>query len=82
MTVSNSSDSKQHAAASAELQKSLAWVRPIVRQQSAYQVADARGLIKLDAMENPYPLPDELKAELHKKLAQADLNRYPDHSAS
>ena len=79
--MSNSSDSKRPAA-SAELQKSLAWVRPIIRQQSAYQVADARGLIKLDAMENPYPLPDELKAELHIKLAQAELNRYPDPSAS
>ena len=33
-------------------------------------------------MENPYPLPDELKAELQKKLAQAELNRYPDPSAS
>ena len=79
--MSNSSDSKQPAT-TAELEKSLAWVRPIVRQQSAYQVADARGLIKLDAMENPYQLPDELKAELHKKLAQAELNRYPDPSAS
>lgn len=80
--MSNSSDSKQHAAASTELEKSLAWVRAIVRQQSAYHVADARGLIKLDAMENPYQLPDGLKAELQKKLAQAELNRYPDPSAS
>jgi histidinol-phosphate aminotransferase len=80
--VSNSSDSKQPAPATAELEKSLAWVRPVVRQQSAYHVADASGLIKLDAMENPYQLPDELKAELLKKLAQAELNRYPDPSAS
>jgi histidinol-phosphate aminotransferase len=80
--VSNSSDSKQPASATAELEKSLAWVRPVVRQQSAYHVADARGLIKLDAMENPYQLPDELKTELQKKLAQAALNRYPDPSAS
>jgi len=79
--VSNSSDSKQPAA-TAELEKSLAWVRPIVRQQSAYHVADASGLIKLDAMENPYQLPDELKAELQKTLAQAELNRYPDPAAS
>ena len=80
--MSNSSDSKQPAPATAELEKSLAWVRPVVRQQSAYHVADAGGLIKLDAMENPYQLPDELKAELQNKLAQAELNRYPDPSAS
>ncbi|TNF96033.1 MAG: histidinol-phosphate aminotransferase, partial [Gammaproteobacteria bacterium] len=33
------------------------WVRPAVQEMSAYHVADASGMIKLDAMENPYPLP-------------------------
>jgi len=28
---------------------------------SAYKVADAHGLIKLDAMENPYTWPEDIK---------------------
>ncbi len=54
------------------------YVRPEIAALSAYHVADARGLIKLDAMENPYSLPDALRAELAGRLAQVALNRYPD----
>ena len=35
-------------------------------------------MIKLDAMENPYPLPDTLRVALGKHLAGVDINRYPD----
>jgi histidinol-phosphate aminotransferase len=63
-------------------EKSLRWIRPVIKNISAYQVADASGLIKLDAMENPYHLSDSLKAQLRDKLSEADLNRYPDPSAS
>ena len=38
---------------------------------------DASGYIKLDAMENPYQLPDDLRSELGRRLADAALNRYP-----
>ncbi|MGQ5522837.1 histidinol-phosphate transaminase [Chitinimonas sp. PSY-7] len=54
------------------------WVRPEIAALSAYHVADAAGLIKLDAMENPFPLPEPLQAELGQRLAKAALNRYPD----
>ncbi|QDQ26494.1 histidinol-phosphate transaminase [Chitinimonas arctica] len=54
------------------------WIRPEIAELSAYRVADATGLIKLDAMENPYPLPEGLRAELGQRLAAAALNRYPD----
>ena len=64
------------------LEKSLRWIRPVIKNIQAYQVADASGLIKLDAMENPYPLSTDLKAKLHVKLSEAALNRYPDPSAS
>ncbi len=37
--------------------------RPEIRALSAYHVADASGLIKLDAMENPYTWPDSLRRE-------------------
>lgn len=43
----------------------------------AYAVQDAAGLIKLDAMENPYGLSDALQAELGKRLGQVAINRYP-----
>lgn len=54
------------------------WVREEIRAISAYHVADASGLIKLDAMENPYQWPDSLKQEWTQLLMQCELNRYPD----
>ena len=57
-------------------------VRPDVRAVKSYQVADASGYIKLDAMENPYPLPPHLREELGARLAGVALNRYPPSYAS
>jgi histidinol-phosphate aminotransferase len=48
---------------------------------SAYKVADAKGLIKLDAMENPYTWPDDIKASWLEALKDCPLNRYPDPEA-
>lgn len=56
------------------------WVRPEIAELSAYHVAPARDMRKLDAMENPYELPAALRDELAQELAQAALNRYPDPS--
>ena len=53
-------------------------VRAEVLAMAAYHVPDARGMVKLDAMENPYPLPPELRRALAERLAQVDLNRYPE----
>jgi histidinol-phosphate aminotransferase len=52
-------------------------IRPDVRAFGSYHVPDASGFIKLDAMENPYPLPAALREELADRLAGAVLNRYP-----
>ncbi len=52
-------------------------VRPEVLGMSAYHVAEAAGMVKLDAMENPYPLPEPLRRELSQVLARVALNRYP-----
>jgi histidinol-phosphate aminotransferase len=52
-------------------------IRADVRALSAYHVPDASGLIKLDAMENPYTLPADLQQELGQRLAAVALNRYP-----
>ena len=58
-------------------QSYLLHIRPEIIEMGAYHVPDASGLIKLDAMENPYTLPEDLKAQLAAHLAQVALNRYP-----
>jgi histidinol-phosphate aminotransferase len=52
-------------------------IRPDVLEIAGYHVPDARGYVKLDAMENPYRLPEHLRAELGQRLADAVINRYP-----
>ena len=53
------------------------WVRNDIQKLAAYPVPDATGLIKLDAMENPYTWPDALRHEWADWLGRADVNRYP-----
>lgn len=48
---------------------------------TAYHVPDAAGMVKLDAMENPYSFPRELREEIAQRLASAPINRYPDPEA-
>lgn len=52
-------------------------IRRDVLAMTSYPVPDASGFVKLDAMENPYPLPEPLAAALGERLAQVALNRYP-----
>ena len=52
-------------------------IRPEIRADAPYHVPESSGFIKLDAMENPYPLPLHMRAELGRRLADAVLNRYP-----
>ena len=47
----------------------------------AYPVPDSSGMVKLDAMENPYPLPPQLRDEIARLVADAAINRYPDAGA-
>lgn len=58
-------------------QPDLTLIRPEIRAIRAYHVADASGMIKLDAMENPYRLSPALAQELGQRLASVALNRYP-----
>ncbi len=53
-------------------------IKPAVLAAKAYHVPDAKGFIKLDAMENPYTWSADLKDEWLALLKQAELNRYPD----
>jgi histidinol-phosphate aminotransferase len=57
------------------------WIKPAVRAMHAYPVAPSQGLIKLDAMENPYPWPQEMVTEWLETLRDVEVNRYPDASA-
>lgn len=52
-------------------------IRPDVREAHAYVVQPSAGLLKLDAMENPYRLPVELQQALGARLGALALNRYP-----
>jgi len=55
----------------------LACIRPDVQAMHAYAVQDATGLVKLDAMENPYPLPGHLQLALGERLGRVAIHRYP-----
>jgi histidinol-phosphate aminotransferase len=55
--------------------------RPEVLAMSAYKVADATGMIKLDAMENPYIWPEEAIERWLEVLRACPVNRYPDPQA-
>ena len=57
-------------------------IRPEILALSAYHVPPATGMIKLDAMENPYSLPLVIRDEIAQLTANAPVNRYPDASAT
>ena len=52
-------------------------IRQDVQSMAAYAVQPSEGLIKLDAMENPFPLPEPLQQALGQRLGRVALNRYP-----
>jgi len=54
------------------------WVKPEVQGLRAYSVMHADGLIKLDAMESPWPAPESIREEWLSALADVEVNRYPD----
>jgi len=56
-------------------------IRPEIRDLNAYHVVDPGDMIKLDAMENPYHMPEALQDEWLSLVRQAEINRYPDPSA-
>ena len=53
-------------------------IRQDVQLMHAYPIQDSTGLVKLDAMENPYRLPAVLQAQLGQRLGALAFNRYPD----
>jgi len=53
-------------------------IRQDVQSMHAYAIQDSKGMVKLDAMENPHRLPPELQEALGKRLGALAFNRYPD----
>jgi histidinol-phosphate aminotransferase len=56
-------------------------IRPEIAALAAYHVQPAAGVIKLDAMENPFTFPPHLQSALLARLSAASLNRYPSADA-
>jgi histidinol-phosphate aminotransferase len=54
-------------------------IRQDIQSMHAYAVQDSTGMVKLDAMENPYHLPADLQAQLGRRLGALAFNRYPGH---
>src|SRR5450755_3133363 len=52
-------------------------IRQDVKSMHAYAIQPSAGLIKLDAMENPFRLPEALQRELGERLGRVAINRYP-----
>ncbi len=52
-------------------------IRQDVQSMHGYAVQPSAGLIKLDAMENPFRLPEPLRRELGARLGEVAINRYP-----
>jgi histidinol-phosphate aminotransferase len=52
-------------------------LRPDVLAMRGYVVQPSEGFVKLDAMENPFPLPEALQQALGERLGRVAVNRYP-----
>ena len=52
-------------------------IRQDVQSMHGYAIQPSAGFVKLDAMENPFRLPEPLQAELGRRLGAVALNRYP-----
>jgi len=53
-------------------------IKPAVRAITAYTLAPYRATIKLNQNESPYEMPDEIKREVERRLAERKWSRYPD----
>ncbi|MBQ0958132.1 histidinol-phosphate transaminase [Ideonella sp. 4Y11] len=52
-------------------------LRADVQGLHGYAVQPSAGMVKVDTMENPFPLPPALRQQLGARLAEVALNRYP-----
>lgn len=52
-------------------------IRQDIQSMHAYAIQDSAGMVKLDAMENPFALPPGLQTALGERLGAVSINRYP-----
>ena len=57
------------------------WLRSDIQNIKAYHVPNSENMIKLDAMESPFPVPQDLIKPYLAYLSEAALNRYPNPGA-
>ena len=57
------------------------WINPAILTMQAYHVPSSAGLLKMDAMENPYTWPEDLRQKWLHELEDIPVNRYPDAAA-
>ena len=55
----------------------MRFIRQDIQSMHAYAIQDSVGMVKLDAMENPFTLSATLQAELGQRLGAVAINRYP-----
>lgn len=53
-----------------------------VKEMQPYHVQSSGGLIKLDAMESPYTLPEDMRQALGTMLSVTNINRYPNSKST
>ncbi|HJP09414.1 MAG: histidinol-phosphate transaminase [Arenicellales bacterium] len=58
------------------------WVPARIRDLSLYPASTGKGMLKLDAMENPYVWPEDIRRLWQQELHKVPLNCYPDPQAS
>ena len=58
------------------------WLRADIKNIDAYHVPVSKDMIKLDAMESPFGIPEDLKVEFLKCIEQSEVNRYPEADPS
>ena len=59
------------------MSEALRFIRQDVQSMHAYAIQHSVGMVKLDAMENPFSLSPALQAELGERLGAVAINRYP-----
>ena len=57
------------------------WLRADIKDIKAYHVPSSKNMLKMDAMESPFGIPEDLKQDFLDCIAQAQVNRYPDSNA-
>ncbi|MEO8155688.1 MAG: histidinol-phosphate transaminase [Rhizobacter sp.] len=53
------------------------FIRQDVQSMHGYAIQPSSGMVKLDAMENPFRLPEALRRKLGARLGEVAINRYP-----